>query len=156
MSRLKEISKYKQNILMKLISSDKIVKAVANEPENFLEHPVDDPYALIYDQIYPYNRIPNVEEERKTFITIKHGGYKLINNSFKSGYITFFVYTHTKLMKTDYGETRSDYIISEIDELFNKSRDFGIGELKFDGMDEMPGNDKYFGQWIRYKVADWN
>lgn len=156
MSRFKEIPKYKNEILMKLVSSENIVRAISNQHENFLDHPVENPYGLIYDKIFPYNRVPNVDDSRNVYITTKYGGYKIKNRVIKSGYITFLIYTHVDLMRTDYGTLRNDYLLSEIDELFNESTDFGIGRLTFDGADEFSVNEKYMGLWIRYKVVDFN
>lgn len=159
MSRLKELSRYRLKVLSALISSENVVKAVANPETNFLDQTtLDDPTTLIYSNIYPYKKIPNTETEQKTYITMRIGGFRPVGNEFKDGYITIFIFCNVELLRTDYGCLRTDYIASEIDELLNRSRDFGIGKLSFDGMDEFDVDTKgnYSGLWLRYKVVEFN
>ena len=159
MSRLKDISKYKHEILLKLISSENIVRALVNNQADFLNpaYPLPENTAtLIYNNIFPYRKIPDVTTVQKTYITTRFGGYRKVKNIYKTGTITFFIFTHTDLLRTDYGELRTDFIVSEIDQLFNDSRNFGIGRLEFDAMDELDINDSYTGMWIRFKLLEFN
>lgn len=151
------MGKYKENILFKLVDSENITKAIVNKNESYLDTSLSvDPISLIYKNIFPYKRVPDINEETETFITLRVGGFKLINGIYKSGYIIFYVFTHNSLMKTSYGMTRVDYIIGEIDELFNKATDIGGRNLIFDGMDEFDIHNNYSGSWIRYKIMDFN
>jgi hypothetical protein len=143
--------------MRELIFSDEISKALYYNESNFIDQPsLEDPVILRYNNIYPYRKVPKVDETMKTYITTRCGNFKNVDNTFKSGLITFYVFTHVDLMPTDYGFLRVDYIINKIDELFNKTRDFGIGKLEFDGMDEFDINENYSGTWIRYKVMNFN
>ena len=138
--------------------NDDISKALYYNQSNFLDQPsLEDPIDILrYKQVFPYRKVPKVEEEMKTYITLRLGNFKPVGNKFKSGLITFYVFTHVDLMPTSYGFLRVDHIINKIDEVFNETRDFGIGKLEFDNMDEFDINESYTGTWIRYKVTDFN
>jgi hypothetical protein len=143
--------------MRELIFSDEISKALYYNESNFLDQPsLEDPVVLRYNHIYPYRKVPKVDENMKTYITLRCGNFKKVGNKFKSGLITFYVFTHVDLMPTDYGFLRVDYIINKIDEIFNETRDFGIGKLEFDSMDEFDINESYTGTWIRFKVMNFN
>ena len=159
MARLKDLSNYRLKLLYSLLSSENIVKAVAYPQKNFLDLPIPDhPEQLIMTHIFPNKKMPNTETEQKTYIVMRVGGFKRSGTEFKDGYITIFVLCHESLLWTNYEALRTDYIVSEIDELLNKSRDYGIGKLQFDGMDEFDVDTKgnYAGMWIRYKVLEFN
>jgi len=152
--RFAELSTNKMTILMKLISSDEIVKCLINNQSNFLdiEIPVDfDRSSLIYQNLYPHHFIPTVETEAKTFITIRLA-YKPNGMTFKIGSIWFYIITHNSLIRTDYGFLRYDYLINKIDEIFNSSEDLGFDKLAFNDMDEFIVNENYGGVYILYKT----
>jgi hypothetical protein len=75
---------------------------------------------------------------------------------YKSGNIFIYVFTHKSLMKTDYGMSRTDFLINKIDEVFNQTRELGIGKLKFESISDFIINDTYLGTWIEYKNYDFN
>ncbi|WP_253957055.1 hypothetical protein [Paenibacillus oleatilyticus] len=111
---------------------------------------------LVYNHIFPYRFIPEVNESKKTFITLSLRKFQLINNSFKKGLIYLNIFTHRDLFKTDYGCTRIDFILNKVDEMFNQKRGIGIGQLEFVDMDEIVVNEKYQGNYICYKPVDFN
>jgi hypothetical protein len=155
MSRFSELSEYKSKFLREIILNDNIAKALVNNQSNFLDYEVEDPFSLIYSQVFPYQKIPTVTTDQKTYITMTFGGYRLINTTFKSGFITFYVFTHNELQRTDYGVLRTDYILNQIDTIFNEYN-VGVGTLNFYAMDDIPINDTYIGAVIKYKVVDFN
>ena len=156
LSRFKEFPEYKVKILQALISDEKLVKAVGSVDDDFEDVVIEDPYELLYKNIFPFKKVPKVNDEQKTFITLRFSGFKLVNGDFKDGKIIFYIFTHQDLMRTNYGVLRTDYILNRVDELFNGSRDFGIGKLNFSGFDELDINDSYTGVWVAYDVFSFN
>ncbi|GAV11289.1 hypothetical protein [Paenibacillus sp. NAIST15-1] len=157
MTRLCELSTMKTEIMTRIISNKNLCKALYYNDPDFLDKiEINDPYSLLYDRVFPYRRVPEVEDEAKTFINLSLSRFRKIDNSFKDGLITIFVITHTDLVRTDYGILRYDYIINEIDELFNQKRGLGIGKLEFAGMDELYVNKKFIGISVSYKPVDFN
>jgi hypothetical protein len=128
MSYFNELSSYRESILSKLISNSKIVQAVGNNESNFLTNPnsLIIPSSLLYKNIYPYRYICNPAAEQATFITFYfYGdtkGLSLDNHSFKYTYIGFDIYSHYKILRTDEGCLRFDFIVSEIDKMIHNQK----------------------------------
>ena len=156
LANFKHLKEYKNKVLQKLIENENIAKAVGNNSANFLSVEIDDPYDLLYKNIYPYTHVPETNEEEKTFITISFRDFRYVNRKFVAGRIKFNVFTHLKgLMRTNEG-LRTDFIISEICEMFNESNEFGIGKLQFDIMDEYYVDTKFSGHYIQFINVDFN
>ncbi|KAF6626947.1 hypothetical protein H6F38_23100 [Paenibacillus sp. EKM208P] len=121
-----------------------------------MDKSVEYPEELLYQNIFPYTFIPETAVEKKTFITMAFNGFQLVDNAYKSGYITLNVFTHKDLMKTDYGKTRTDFIIQEIDRIFNGIDGISIGKLQYDSAGDLVVNNSYYGMSIRYKMWEFN
>lgn len=134
------------------------MKAVVYDTPNFFDkEAILNPEDYIFDRIFPHRFIPKTSEKQKTYITIGFGDYRPIKGgSYKSGKITFSVFTHQDLFRTDYGMLRTDYIISEIDKLTNQSSGLGIGKTEFFKMDELSLNPDYHGSYITYRLVEFN
>ena len=156
MSRFAELGQNKLNILMKLIGNEDIVKCLVNNQSNFLDISLPigfDVASLIYDSIYPYRFVPQIQTEPKTFITMRFG-YKPNGMTYKNGSIYFYIITHNSLIRTDYGMLRYDFLANKIDELMNSSRDIGLGKLPFYDMDDFIVNENYIGIYLAYKSTE--
>lgn len=142
--------------MKRLISSENIVKALTYNDDNFLSQPTpENPTTLIYNQIFPFMKVPTAQDEAKTFITMKFG-YKPDGAFYKVSTIYFYVVTHISLVKTDYDTLRYDYLINQIDMLFNSQRGLGIGKLPFHVMDDFQINENWLGAFIGYKATEFN
>lgn len=154
--RFSELGKNKNEIMARLILSEEIVKALTYNNNNFLDQPtLEDSTTLLYSQILPYMKVPKIQDEAKTFITMKFG-YKPDGAYYKVSTVYFYVVTHISLIKTDYGNLRYDYLINQIDMLFNSQRGLGIGKLPFYAMDDFQINDNWIGAYIGYKSTEFN
>jgi len=156
MGRFSELGINKTTILMKLLEREEIVKCLVNNENNFLDVPLPNNFdvtSLVYSQIFPYRFIPTIQESPKSFITMKFG-YKPNGMTYKNGSIYFYIIIHNSLLKTDYGSLRYDMLLNYIDEVFNSSRDLGLGKLPFYDMDEFIVNESYSGVYIAYKSTE--
>lgn len=155
MSRLKELTEYKNTIIERLVGNQNVCKAVYYQDRNFLDKPDVSPDQLIYENIYPYNFVLTSEESlkiKKTYITLSLTDFRSAGGVFfKAGYINIGVFCHKDLFRTDYGFLRTDFLVSEIDEMLNSKRGIGIGELQFVGMRELMINESYIGNTIQYR-----
>lgn len=157
MGRFTELGTYKNEILLKLVSDENIVKALGNNTPNFKDlSPISNPNSLIYNNIYPYAYIPEAETDMKTYITIMFNNFKLDKTFYKVGNICFYVFSHFSLMQTNYNVLRTDYILNQIDELFNRTHDLGIGKLQFSRMGDIKVSKYHFGSFIEYKDFSFN
>ncbi len=122
-----EIGEFKSKLIRKLITNDAIVKLL--DPNGKAEYPDD----LIYESIFPYNRIPDTEQEVKTYITVMSNVVSLQKNNdiVRNISITIRIYSHVDLMKVPGSNSnRLDLLSAKIDEICNESQDFGIGYMK--------------------------
>jgi hypothetical protein len=156
-SRFAELGTNKDSIMMNLITDDNIVKALYFKERDFLSQSIPVGFnrkRLIYSNIYPYRFVPKITQDQSTFITMSFN-FKPCGVTFKYGFIYFYIITHESLVRTDIGMLRYDYIINQIDELFNRSRDITIGQLEFNDMDEFILHDgNWVGAYIKYKAVD--
>lgn len=160
MSRLENLSKDKNTILMRLLGSQGLCKALKYKGKDFLDQPdIEDPSELLFTNIFPYFRVPSVTEEAETFILLSFRDYRPVRNKdvFKSGFIDIYTITHKNLVETDYGFLRYDFMMSEVDKLMNETRGIGIGKVEFSHMDEVViNNEHYLGNVVKYKIYEWN
>jgi len=151
-----KLTEYKNNIIFKLIINENLIKALINHDSDFINQLLPDnfqPISLIYSQIFPYRFVPSIETEPKCFITMSFSNYKYINNIFKSGICSFYIICHKSLICTDIG-LRYDYILDQIDTMFNNKKDVGSFNLILDNGGDLFINDNYFGSMISYKFTD--
>ena len=89
------------------------------------------PEDLIYENLFPFIRIPGTQDESKNFICYEVDDMADIsrNDRMKQQYIQFVVFIHKDLIKTKYGMPRHDAIGYVLRDLFNRSHLFGH-ELK--------------------------
>jgi hypothetical protein len=73
----------------------------------------------------------------------------------KTGRISFFIIVHKELVRTNEG-LRQDYILSEIDSIFNDLHGLSIGGIELiDAGDFSLGEDSdYMGICAMYKITD--
>lgn len=120
------IMEYKQTAISAIVNNRNIVEAI---DKNYLGNGD----GLIYRNIFPYVYVPDTEEEAKCYILVTVDMPKVWNDNsylFQQVLVCFYILCHQKLMKTDYGGTRIDYIADNLEEIFNQSTDFGFGEME--------------------------
>jgi len=113
--------------------------------------------SLVWNHIFPYNYIPEPQEEAKSYITMQFQYKKVKNaNIFKTGRITFYIVCHQSLVKTDYSSLRYDYVLSCIDEVINDTRGIAwLGKMEFDDMSDISlSGSKYVGIAVTYKNVE--
>lgn len=160
MSRLREISQYKNTILQRLVENQNICKAVYYQEINYLEQPEVAIDQVLYNNIFPFPFIPTSDSElkiKKTYITLTLSNYQKAGSvQFKAGNIFINAYTHKDLFRTNYNCLRIDYLISEIDEMLNGDRGIGIGKLEFVGLKDSYFATDYLGSTLQYRPVDFN
>ncbi|OME55387.1 hypothetical protein BSK59_12975 [Paenibacillus odorifer] len=157
MSRLKELTEFKNTIIQRIVSNQDILKAVYYRDQNFLNQPNVDNESVLYKNIFPYNFIPSSPEEVgqvKTYITLSITDYKPVGGSrFRAGSVYIYTFSHKSLFKVDLptGDLRVDFIVAGLDEMLSDKRGIGIGELEFVGMKEYIVNQDYQGYVLHYR-----
>lgn len=117
--------------------SKRIIESVlCNDPDiiEILDNTTLDPNMpdeYLYENIYPFIRIPGTQDESKNFIcySIDDLSANEFNDRIKQQYVQFAIFVHKDLVKTKYGVARHDLLGYLIRDLFNRSHLFGH-ELK--------------------------
>ena len=117
--------------------SKRIIESVlCNDPDiiEILDNTTLDPNVpdeYLYENIYPFIRIPGTQDESKNYIcySIDDLSANEFNDRIKQQYVQFTIFVHKDLVKTKYGVARHDLLGYLIRDLFNRSHLFGH-ELK--------------------------
>jgi len=158
LGQFSSLTDYKNNIIYKLITNENLLKALVINSKDFLNYNLPNdfiPSSLIYSQIFPYQYTINIQDNPLNYITMSFGNYKYINNSFKSGLLNIYIFSHSSLIETEYG-LRYDYMLDQIDSMFNKKKDVGDFSLELYSGGDFKINDDYFGCVISYKFIDFS
>lgn len=130
---VRDVNKIEDDISL----SKRIIETVlCNDPDiiEIIDNPELDPNTpdeYLYNNIYPFIRIPGTQDVSKTFIcySIDDMSANEYNDRMKQQYIQFVIFVHKDLIKTKYGVARHDLLGYLIRDLFNRSHLFGH-ELK--------------------------
>lgn len=149
-----DISTYKQKTMERLIE-DPDVLVLIKEPEIV----ADDPSELIYENIFPYKRIQDTQEETKCFILVTVDVPKVStrNYFFKDMLLMFTIISHKNIMKTSFGGTRNDLMSGAINRIFNGNKDYSGRRLELVSNIEgtLTGGDYMFRE-MRFNTQDSN
>lgn len=120
----KAVISYKQKAIADILSDDLLVKAIDPRVES-----IDD---MIYRNIYPFFRIPVIDSETLTYITVCVDFPETYHpeNYMRQIALKICIIVHQDQMRTEYGATRLDYIAERIDSIFLNSNKYGFGKLK--------------------------
>ena len=113
----------KKRIIERELYSDSDIIEVLDNPELDPSCPED----YVYENIYPFIRIPGTQDISKNFITfsVSDIGRTPNNEVMKNQYVQFVVFVHKDLVKTEYGMERHDCLSYLIRDIFNLSNVLG-------------------------------
>lgn len=98
----------KKRIIAEMLYSDPDIIEVLDNKE--LDPNCPDTY--LYENIYPFIRIPGTQDVSKSFITFMLDDMETaqINKSMKSQFLKVVIFVHKDLIKTKYGAERHDLL----------------------------------------------
>lgn len=115
---------------------------------------------LIYSNIFPYLKVPDIQTEAKCYITMAVNMLKVSpkNYFFKNMVITINVIVHDEKMKMDpqYNATRADYIAAIINKIFNGNKGYGIVPLEYVSDTESLLLNSFFMRTMRFSCDELN
>ena len=113
----------KKRIIEKSLYSDPDIIEMLNNEDLDPSAPED----YVYENIFPFIRIPGVNDTSKNFITfsISDMGRMPGNEVMKSQYVQFVVFVHKNLIHTGCGMARHDCLGYLIRDIFNLSNQLG-------------------------------
>lgn len=149
---LDELFDYKNQLMADLLTSETIVSLLTDGATS-----LSDAGSLMYTQVFPYELIPDVTEHAQTFICCEVDIENVINKTYLRPVLYVWVFTHKNLVRlTNGGGVRTDRISSEIVEILNGNRNYGLGELELYSAKRFAPITGYQGRLMKFIGSDYN
>lgn len=113
-------------------------------------------YDLAYQQIYPYEFVPETVDDGKTFICFDVDIAEVEDKTFYLPVVYVWIFTHKSKMRLTEGGVRTDQLAVEINKELNGSRYFGLGELDLYSVGRFSPITDYQGRVLTYSAKDFN
>ncbi len=149
MAMLRELRKFRNTINKKLCSDQVIVDLINDKPSKVPDR------SLMYKNIFPYAYTPDVVKGTGTFICHRIFVPVVMNKTFKSITIVFYVFVHQDNIRTSEG-LRYDLIAERIEEMFNGTMELGVGRMKLNEVNDISPSPMFHGVALEYSVVDFN
>jgi hypothetical protein len=114
----------KKRIIGEMLYSDPdIIEVIDNKD---LDPSCPDEY--LFQNIFPFIRIPGTQDESKNFITFMLDDVDSIqsNKNMKSQFLKVVIFVHKNLVKTKYGAERHDLLAYLVKDVFHLSNNLGL------------------------------
>jgi hypothetical protein len=114
----------KKRIIGEMLYSDPDIIEVLDNPE--LDPSCPDEY--LYQNIYPFIRIPGTQDVSKSFITFMLDDMESaqFNKAMKSQFLKVVIFVHKDLVKTKWGAERHDLLAYLVKDVFHLSNRLGL------------------------------
>ena len=147
-----DIIRKKRIIEQALCSDEDIIEVLDNLN---LDPSVPEDY--VYENIFPFIRIPGTQDTSKNFITfsVSDMGRMPGNEVMKSQYVQFVVFVHKDLVKTKYGMARHDCLGYLIRDIFNLSNVLGPQMNLISNVEGVTDTD-YLTRTLKFELVDDN
>lgn len=157
--RFSELGTNINYVIQELLKDQDLMKLLFYNNETPLSSPdIVNPSALLFNNIFPYPKLPLVEENQKAIITVMFSNARLNSNiKFKDYKLIFNIMCHVDLWKIR-GGLRPYEIAQRIDNIFNEKRgtSLSIGKVIFDDFIYREYNQKFNGFYLCYSLTDFN
>ena len=143
----------KKRLIENILYSDEDIVEVLDNPNIDPESPED----LVYENIYPFLRIPGTQDVSKNFITftVDDTERMLSNTAMKTQTIQFVIFVHKDHIKTQYGMARHDLLSYLIRDIFNLSNKLGPQMELISNREGVTDTD-YHTRTLRFELIDDN
>lgn len=149
--QLEEFYDYK-NLLMKQLCNDpEIVRTVTDNDEATVPN-----HDLPYEQIFPYEFIPETVNDARNFICFDTDIVSVPNKTVYTPVIYVWVYTHKSRLRAKSGGCTLDHMAVAVNRLLNGNRYYGLGELKLDSVRRFTPIKDYQGRVLTFYAKDFN
>ncbi|MBO5970236.1 MAG: hypothetical protein J6S14_17285 [Clostridia bacterium] len=156
MNRFEMTALAKEKFIMEMLQDSDLVKCLRYPSADFLDKATGNPTDLLYTNIYPTKYVPEVHEDAKSYICMgfNYTPTKTDGRYYTFSYASFYMFCHKSIVRTNYGITRPDYMLTRVDDFVLGSRgEEWLGRMEFyDGGDEiLDQNGNYVGVYARYR-----
>lgn len=149
--QLEEFFDYKNQLMQDLLTNQTIVRLI-NDDNKIIDNPGD----LVYEQVFPFEYIPDTVEHGQTFICCDVDIQRSINKTFLLPVLYIWVFTHKSKLRLPEGGVRTDRLVSEIAKEINGSRYYGLGELDLYSVKRFAPITDYQGKVLTFHATEFN
>lgn len=149
--QLEEFYDYKNQLMADLVTSRDIVGLMSDERKV-----IDNPETLIYEQIFPYEYVPEPTTHGRTFICCDVDVQRTTDKTYLSPVMYLWVFTHKSKLRLPQGGVRVDKLCSEISKSLNGSRMYGLGELSLYSVKRFAPITDYQGKVMTFHTKEFN
>lgn len=156
-SHVDELVDYNQLIVNRILSSQKVMALIANDPNLDLD---SDAAAEWEEHIIDHAWIDDTVQEAGAFVTVDVDVSNLESGVIKEMRVYVEVLVSKAYMKLSPSlfkgckGNRRDNIVRQVDKLINGSYDFGIGKLDLVNIRTVTTANKFAGKLLTYEVYD--
>lgn len=148
---LNEFFDYKNEVMKTLCNNEAIVRLITDSSESMVPN-----YNLAYTQIFPFEFVPDTEDEGRTFICFDVDIPQVIDKTYYKPSLYFWVFTHKSKIRLERGGIRTDQLAVEINKELSGSRYFGLGELELKSVARFYPIKDFHGRVLAYSAVDFN
>ena len=140
----------KKRIISQMLYSDPDIIEVLDNPK--LDPTCPEEY--MYDNIYPFVRIPGTQDESKNYITFALDDIEASSNnkSMKTQLLQVVIFVHKNLIQTEWGSERHDLLAYLVKDVFHLSNKLGI-QLKEISNREWVTDTDYCTRTLRFEMT---
>lgn len=148
--QLNEFFDYKNKLMEDLLTNAEIVRLLDDTVE------LVDAGKLAYNNVFPYEYIPDTVEYAKTFICFDVDIQESLNKTFLLPTLYIWVFSHKSKLRLPEGGVQTDKLVSEIAKAINGSRFYGLGELDLYSVKRFTPVTDYQGKVMTFHAKDFN
>jgi len=148
---LDEFFEYKNRLMQDLLTTSAIVRLLTDDGEK-IRHPE----SLMYEQVYPYEYIPDTIVHGQAFICCDVDIQRSMNKTFLMPVLYIWVFAHRSKLRLPEGGVRTDRLCSEIAKAVNGSRFYGLGELDLYAAKRFAPITDYQGKVLTFQAKEFN
>jgi len=148
---LDELFDYKNQLMEDILTNEKIISLLSGDAQS--QTSAD---SLVYTQVFPFEYVPDVTEQAKTFICCEVDIREVTDKTFLDPAIYIWVFTHKSKIRLPEGGVRTDKLAAEITSVINGSRMYGLGELNLYSVKRFSPITDYQGRTLTFYAKDFN
>lgn len=149
--QLQDFFDYKNKLMEDLLTNETIVNLI-DEDARF-----EDAKSLAYNNVFPYEFVPETVQDGKTFICFDVDIQRVPNKTFLYPTLFVWVFTHKSLLRLpNGGGVRTDRLCHEICKQINGSREYGLGELNLYSVKRFAPMTDFQGKVITFEMKEFN
>lgn len=148
--QLKDFFDYKNQLMKDLLTHESIVSLIKQDID------MKDAINLAYSQVFPYEYVPKTVQDGDTYICFDVDIQNVSSKTFLTPTLYIWVFAHRSKLRLPEGGVRTDKLCSEICEVINGSRYYGLGELNLYSVKRFAPMTDYQGKVMTFYAREFN